>query len=409
MDEICKQKFCTGCSACVNVCPRNAIEMQEDEWGYIYPYIHASRCIDCKLCEKTCPVNHPVVLYAPLKAYAAISKDRHDLQTSTSGGVSSVLVDCILKSGGIVYGCIQTNYRQIGHQRITTQEAAFLMKGSKYVHSNIGQAFREVREDLQAGKTVLFTGTPCQIAGLRNYLRKCYEHLYTVDLVCHGVPAQKFLRDNVDYLLREHFPSCNPENIHVSFRGAEVEKSGKKYGISLRDKSKDTGPLWVRSFYEDYFTGGFLAEYLLRENCFECPYARASRTGDLTIADFWGLGKCSIPVDEGVSLVLINTEQGEKLYKEAASRLLKEERTVKEAINGNGRLKHPSTAPLNRSQFLSLYKTKGFIGASKVCLIPFYHQRRRMERKAFVLQQIKKIPLIDPSLKFLRKKLRSHD
>ena len=364
MIDICEKDKCTGCGACMNVCAHNAISLTEQGvCGYIYPEIDQDKCIGCGLCVKTCPVNTPVKLNAPLKAFAAISKDHHDLMTSASGGASSVLVNSVLNKNGIVYGCVQRNYKNISHERIDKIEDAHLLKGSKYVQSYIGYIYRDVKEDLKTGKTVLFTGTPCQIAGLKSYLKKDYDNLILVDLVCHGVPSQKLLEEDVEYLLRD-YPNADKEKIRVEFRRKKrspgvfepdwgtfisygVFNGGGAKAFAHKKKKQD--------FLIDNYITAFMAGTIFRENCYTCSYAQNQRGSDITIADFWGLKKCAVPTTEGVSLLLPNTQKGLMAINEFKENFIICERPVDEAINGNGQLLHPSLRPKERDVFLSTY------------------------------------------------------
>ena len=364
MIDICEKDKCTGCGACMNVCAHNAISLTEQGvCGYIYPEIDQDKCIDCGLCVKTCPVNTPVKLNAPLKAFAAISKDHHDLMTSASGGASSVLVNSVLNKNGIVYGCVQRNYKHISHERIDKIKDAHLLKGSKYVQSDIGYIYRDVKEDLKTGKTVLFTGTPCQIAGLKSYLKKDYDNLILVDLVCHGVPSQKLLEEDVEYLLRD-YPNADKEKIRVEIRRKKrspgvfepdwgtfisygVFNGGGAKAFAHKKKKQD--------FLIDNFITAFMAGTIFRENCYTCSYAQNQRGSDITIADFWGLKKCAVPTTEGVSLLLPNTQKGLMAINEFKENFIICERPVDEAINGNGQLLHPSLRPKERDVFLSTY------------------------------------------------------
>lgn len=218
MTVICEKTRCTGCATCMNICNHRAISMEESgPLGHIYPIINSEKCVDCGLCAKKCPVNVPLKLNEPLKAFSAISKDHDDLMSSASGGASSVLSQVILRRGGIVYGCVQNNYRDIAHRRISNYSDLSKLKGSKYVQSNIGFIYRDVKKDLANGKEVLFTGTPCQIAGLKAFLGRDYEHLYLVNLVCHGVPSQKLLREDVESLLKD-YPHADRNRVCVEFR-----------------------------------------------------------------------------------------------------------------------------------------------------------------------------------------------
>ena len=364
MINICEKEKCTGCAACMNVCAHNAISMAEQGvCGYIYPTIDQDKCIGCGLCVKICPVNTPVKFNAPLKAFAAISKDHDDLMTSASGGASSVLVNSILNKNGVVYGCVQRNYKHISHERINKIEDAHLLKGSKYVQSYIGYIYRDVKEDLKTGKTVLFTGTPCQIAGLKSYLKKDYDNLILVDLVCHGVPSQKLLEEDVEYLLRD-YPNADKEKIRVEFRRKKrspgvfepdwgtfisygVFNGGGAKTFAHKKKKQD--------FLIDNYITAFMAGTIFRENCYTCSYAQNQRGSDITIADFWGLKKCAVPTTEGVSLLLPNTQKGLMAINEFKENFIICERPVDEAINGNGQLLHPSLRPKERDVFLSTY------------------------------------------------------
>lgn len=365
MINICEKDKCTGCAACMNICAHNAISMTEQGiCGYIYPEIDQDKCIDCGLCVKTCPANTPVKFNAPLKAFAAISKDHNDLMTSASGGASSVLVNSVLNKNGIVYGCVQRNYKHISHERIDKIEDAHLLKGSKYVQSYIGYIYRNVKEDLKTGKTVLFTGTPCQIAGLKSYLKKDYDNLILVDLVCHGVPSQKLLAEDVENLLRD-YPYADKEKISVEFRrkknspGMFERDWGKyiSYGVFLVMGRKDTSPYKKKrqTFLRDNYITAFMAETILRDNCYKCPYAQSQRCGDITIADFWGIKHAPFQTSQGISLLLPSTPKGVQIIQDNKNLFDICERPVEEAIHGNGRLNRPSVRPKERDIFLNTY------------------------------------------------------
>ena len=358
MEKICNIDLCTGCSACMNVCLKDAIEMKETgACGYLYPFINQDKCIDCGLCVKTCPVNKPVTLNAPLKAFAAISKEKDDLMSSSSGAASSVMANHILANGGCVYGCVQERYCDISHRRIDNAEEIHKIKGSKYVQSNIGYTFKMVKKDLNEGKKVLFTGTPCQIAGLRNYLRKNYDNLYLVDLVCHGVSSQSLLRKDVESTLAKH--NIHEKDIKVLFRKKNGGKAklGMEYGLFLYDKTGKEIILPNKdvAFLNNNYITAFISGITLRENCFSCPYAQSKRNSDITIADFWGIKKTAIATNNGVSLLLANSTKGLALIEEISERFQIEEHPVEEAIAGNGRLISASKRPKEREGFVHEY------------------------------------------------------
>lgn len=379
----------------MNACIKDAIAIAETgACGYTYPVIDQDKCVDCGLCAKICPANNPVALNAPLKAFAAISKDLDDLMSSNSGAASSVMVNHILANEGIAYGCVQENYCDIAHRRIDRQSDAYKIKGSKYVQSNIGFIYREVKRDLNNGRTVLFTGTPCQIAGLRNYLRKDYANLYLIDLVCHGVPPQKLLQDNVKKTLKEN--NITEDRAKVVFR--KTIKGKSTYCLHLHNKENKEIPLpekYTSLLENDYITG-FLSEIILRENCFSCPYAQSKRNSDITIADFWGLPQCSIPQDKGISLMLANTEKGLQLINAISHMVHIEERPISEAIKGNGRLQRPGIMPKNKQSFEELY-AKDPEKAYRKYLYYFKKKKKLNQRQA----QIKRLINKNKTIKFI--------
>lgn len=361
MTEICDLNSCTGCAACAGVCAHKAISMVEvPPHGYLHPKINNDLCVDCGLCSKTCPVNNPPVFNSPLTAFAAISKDRDDLMSSSSGAASSVLATHIINKGGVVYGSVEEDYAHIAHQRIDSLTDLPKIKGSKYVHSYTTDIFPKVKTDLQQGLEVLFLGTPCQIAGLRKYLRKSYDNLTLVDLCCHGVPSQKFLRDDVEHLCDVTFRNKGDMSkpwdrwgLYVTFRNkGEMSKPWDRYGVYLSEKENK---MISSPFLKDNYITAFMSGLLFRENCYTCPYARAERVSDITIADFWGYQGKEIKVDNGISLLMPSTPKGVRLIEVCKPAFYCEERLAAEAIKGNGQFNHPSSRPKERDAFLRMY------------------------------------------------------
>ena len=361
MTEICDLNSCTGCAACAGVCAHKAISMVEvPPHGYLHPKINNDLCVDCGLCSKTCPVNNPPVFNSPQTAFAAISKDRDDLMSSSSGAASSVLATHIINKGGVVYGSVEEDYAHIAHQRIDSLTDLPKIKGSKYVHSYTTDIFPKVKTDLQQGLEVLFLGTPCQIAGLRKYLRKSYDNLTLVDLCCHGVPSQKFLRDDVEHLCDVTFRNKGDMSkpwdrwgLYVTFRNkGDMSKPWDRYGVYLSEKENK---MISSPFLKDNYITAFMSGLLFRENCYTCPYARAERVSDITIADFWGYQGKEIKVDNGISLLMPSTPKGVRLIEVCKPAFYCEERLAAEAIKGNGQFNHPSSRPKERDAFLRMY------------------------------------------------------
>lgn len=378
MKQICDKDLCTGCSACMNICPHSAISMVEYSGaGYIYPFIQSDKCVDCHLCVDVCPVVHPLIFSEPKAAIAVIAKDFRDLTTSTSGGASAVLAKYILLQGGVVYGCVQRNYMDISHRRIHRMEDLNSLKGSKYVQSHIGLCYKQVKQDLKQGIPVLFTGTPCQIAGLRNYLRKEYSNLYLVDLVCHGVPSQKMLREDINHLFRKF--GTPPTNLLVSFR--RKRKNNLRYGTFIEHPQISELSPKEQKFPNDNYITAFMSGIIFRKNCFSCPYARPYRISDITLADFWGYQGKQLDVSQGVSLMLPSTDKGVRLTNSIKQYIHWEERPVSEAVQGNGQLMAPSIEPVEREVFHSMYVTNPQ-EAYFVCLKAY----RKEWRKKLLLQ-----------------------
>lgn len=407
MEQICPKDLCTACAACVNVCPKDAIQMAEDgPLGYFYPQIDAARCIECKLCERTCPVNHPVTLHRPTAAFAAISKDMDDLMSSTSGAASSLLAQETLRQEGVVYGCGQNTYRDICHIRIDCIEKLRRIKGSKYAQSRIGTIYRSVKADLESGKKVMFSGVPCQIAGLRNYLRKDYENLLLVDLVCHGVPSQKLLRDNIEGMLSDH--NITDKKLEVSFRRKGCRTSKLRYGIYLASEV-DAVPIALGRDGErprNNYIMAFLAGITFRENCFSCPYARHERDSDITIADFWGLQPCSVSPERGVSLLLINSPKGRDMIQAIRPKAIMEERPLNEAFRGNGQLNSPAHRPLERDILLKKYSDNPQLAYNE----SLKNYRKQLSRQLLyinIVDSIRRVPILGPIIHRSWKKIKN--
>ena len=377
MEQVCEQNLCTGCSACMNICPHSAITMQESAGaGYIYPVIDKDKCVNCHHCVKVCPVNYPPKFSEPKSAFAVATKDSTELMSCASGGASTLLAKSIILRGGVVYGCVQRNYLDIAHRRIVTIDELSQMKGSKYVQSSIGNCYQQVKEDLKQGLQVLFTGTPCQIAGLRNFLRKDYANLYLIDLVCHGVPSQKLLRDDISHLYSG--VGTPPADLIVSFR--HKKGRGITFGTFFENYSL---PNMKHKFPVNNYITAFMSGITFRKNCFSCPYARPSRISDVTLADFWGYKGKALNAVNGISLAMPSTDKGIYLVDLIKEYAEWEERPVQEAILGNGQLQAPSKEPSVRDKFHMMYVTNPQ-EAYTVCLKEY----RREWKKRLLLQSV---------------------
>lgn len=341
---ICPTDKCTGCYACVNICPKKCIEMKEDNYGYIYPEINQNLCIHCNLCNKVCPVNHPIQGNQSQNAYASWALDEEQRKLSTSGGLATLVSKFVIENEGIVYGAAYEN-GEFQHIEINDAKELSKIRGSKYVHSYVNYSFRKIKNLLNQNTKVLFIGTPCQVAGLKSFLGKEESNLYTIDIVCHGVPSQK--------LLKEELKDFEPYD-KVLFR----DQNGFNLTVFNKGVVKKSIPSYKSLYYQ-----AFLDSLTYRENCYTCPYANSKRVGDLTLGDFWGLGNLKSEKkdeDKGISLILVNTDKGAKLLYSVEPEVFLEERSLNEAIQGNSQLRHPSKLHKNRDVFLNQYVKVGF-------------------------------------------------
>lgn len=356
MDLICSHDYCTGCQACRLVCPKHCISMSEDDKGNIYPIVDQSLCIDCKKCQKACPsLKPPTFSIKPIKVYAGWAKDKKARKYSTSGAISYVLSKYFLQSGNVFCGAIWTEEGAI-HKVSTSIDEVKLFQGSKYSHSDVKNCYEEVRQYLLLGKKVLFTGTPCQVAALRKYLKKDYEGLYTVDLVCHGVPSKRVLRDRIKAIEKEQ----GKHVVEMRFRDKQPDQFHTCCKYTFND-----GTFVLHEYRKDFFFRSFVDNYILRENCFNCQYSRLERVSDITIADFWGFSARSMKFykfELGVSIIIVNTNHGQELLNLVKDEIIIEERSVKECDNQN--LHAAQLKPKNYDEYWVDYNS----GIDKECI-----------------------------------------
>ena len=309
MIDIKNPEDCCGCTACVSICNHNAITMLPDALGFLYPHVDLDKCVDCGLCNKVCSFNNDYdksLNFPNPYAYAARHNNMSEVETSRSGAAFIALSDYILDNGGVIYGAGYGEHFRVVHKRAITKESRNEFKGSKYVQSDLSGVFLLVKDDLKKGRTVLFTGTPCQTSGLRSYIGKKYsDNLFLVDIVCHGVPSPSIWNDYLAYMEKKY----RHKVVKVNFR----DKS-----ILGWDSHKETITFDNNTHITCYnYTHLFHQEIMLRKSCGKCYYANLKRPSDITIADFWGWEKTDqfINIDnKGVSLVLCNTMKGKTLF-----------------------------------------------------------------------------------------------
>ena len=350
MQEICPKIDCTGCQTCRLICPKSAIRMEEDEKGHIYPKVNQQDCINCGLCVMYCPEVNGVSLNPPVKVIAGWIADPKQRKYSTSGGISYALSEFIVRTGGYFCGVVWDKQTYASKHYLTNDiNQLGIFQGSRYSHSDVNEVFKEIKTLLLDGKTILFSGTPCQVAGLKSFLRKKHDNLYTVDLICHGVPSKRILRDRVTTIERE----SGKKVVNLKSR----EKTPNQYFTSTRYFHDDGTSTYV-SVYEDAFFRCFVENYCLRPNCYRCKYSQKQRVADLTIGDYWGYVPYSLKFRsyrKGTSVILINSSRGESLFDAIKPGLVYEERDFGNAASCNRNLIGPQEKPEGYDEFWQSY------------------------------------------------------
>ena len=324
MIQIIDKAKCCGCNACVQRCPKQCITMYEDEEGFLYPEVDVKDCIDCGLCEKVCPVLNQCESRLPLQVFAAKNKNEDQRLRSSSGGIFILLAEYIIKQGGVVFGARFDKNWEVEHAYAEAFENLESLMRSKYVQSRIGNTYKEAEQFLKQGRKVLFVGTPCQIVGLKKFLRKDYENLLAVDFICHGVPSPGIWRNYLKEIQTERsggteekavlFSSQKSESLitGINFREKQLGGYGwKKIGFVVHTRSLSAGDknsvLLSSDFGANTFMGGFMANLYLRPSCYQCPAKAGKSFSDLTIGDFWGIDKLKSDFDDdkGVGAILV--------------------------------------------------------------------------------------------------------
>ncbi len=375
MIVITDKKDCCGCSACAQACPKQCIKLSADNEGFLYPVVDTALCIDCGLCEKVCPVINQSESSLPLATYAAKNTDESIRSESSSGGIFTLLAEQIISEGGVVFGAKFDADWHVVHAYTETIEGLAAFRGSKYVQSTIGTCYQQAERFLAEGRKVLFTGTPCQIAGLKKYLRKEYAQLLTIEVVCHGVPSPMVWNDYLEYR-RTRAASCEgvppstlPTITDISFRDKSNgwRKFSVRFGFAATEQTETTCE--ITPFSEDPFMKGFLRNLYLRPSCYHCA-ARSGKSGaDLSIADYWGVHKIHPKFydDRGIGLILVNTDRGAESFNGISSRLNSCKSTLNQALKYNPVIIRSVKEPKQRAEFWQHYNHTDFDLISRLC------------------------------------------
>lgn len=348
MINIKNKQDCCGCSACSQRCPKHCISMQMDNEVFLYPHVDSSKCIDCHLCEKVCPCLNQEESQQPLSCYAAKNKDEEIRKQSSSGGIFTALAEKVLVNKGVVFGACFDNNWQVIHTYIEKKQDIAIFRGSKYVQSQIGETFKQAESFLKEGQIVLFSGTPCQISGLNHYLRKQYDNLLTVEVVCHGVPSPKIWREYLRTLNIVKIGSISHKDKSTGWRG---------YSFTVKNTAEKV--VFTERAYDNKYMMAFNRNLTLRPSCFSCPAKAGKSKADITLADFWGIENIIPKMDDnkGTSFICGNTQKGKIYIKELNIQLKQVD--YQKTIQYNSCILKSTIEPTDRLRFWGEYKKRG--------------------------------------------------
>lgn len=367
MIEIISKDKCSGCHACFNICPKNCIQMIPDEEGFLYPHVDKGQCIKCGLCENICPIIHKLQTNDSVttNAIAAINLNEDIRLRSSSGGIFTLIAEEVLNQGGVVFGAAFTeDFKAVHHIRVNNSGNLKKLRGSKYVQSNINDTYKQAKNFLDTGFKVLFTGTPCQIAGLYSYLQKDYKNLYTQDIICHGVPSPMLWEKYVEE--RETKSASKTQQIFFRY---------KKYGwkiFSVLFKFSNNKS-YVKTLREDSFMRLFLSNTCLRPSCYNCSFKSIHRPADITLADFWGIQNVlpEMDDDKGTSMILIHSEKGKQLISNINNYIKSKDISIDIVEKYNPSVIKSVDYNKNREEFFSKLESKRINSLAKeYCKVP---------------------------------------
>lgn len=352
MIDINIKKNCTGCHSCYNICPTKSIEMKYDKEGFLYPNVNKSKCTNCDLCNKVCPlINKNKEIYNHPIAYSCINQDEKIRINSSSGGIFTVIATYVLENKGVVFGVKFDEDFNVVHDYIESIEDLYKFRGSKYTQSKIGTTYSEAKQFLNQGRIVLFTGTPCQIDGLKRFLGKEYNNLICQDIICHGVPSN-YIWDYYKNIRRKNRLISN-----INFRDKQF--GWQKYSVRFDYKDGSFDLIMQR---DDYFMKCFLSDLCLRPSCYSCNYKSIHRKSDITLADFWGVEKVEPEMfdDKGTSIIFINSSKGKQIFEEINSKIYYKKVNIDDVIKYNPYAVRGAKYPKGRDIFLKKYHKNNF-------------------------------------------------
>ena len=379
-------KMCTACSACINICPKKCITMITDANGFLYPVIDTGSCVECHKCEKVCPIVNDVKVSLSSSAMALKSKINTERENSSSGGAFPLLADHILKEGGAVYGAAYASEFSVHHICIENKKELSLLQGAKYVQSEVGISFSNVKKQLNIGQKVLFSGTPCQCMGLQCYLDKKYDNLILVDTICHGVPSPKVWQTYIDYRSTNENDGKRPIRINMRSKSS----GWSRYSYSTEFDYGNGNISRIRNG-QDVFMQAFIGNICLRDSCSECKAKGVNRCTDLTLGDYWGIWNQHPEFDDnkGTSVVFIHSEKGQSLINQIQDKIEYFDVKLNDAYQENRSFIYSSYPHEKREEFLANVNKDNF-----ALLVQKYFSQREDKRNSLlkkILMNIKRI------------------
>lgn len=341
---------CYGCTACEQICPKKAIKLIENSEGFNYPSLNNKLCVNCGLCEKVCPYTKKLVDNEINNVCGLQNLNQDDLMKSSSGGVFIAMAKFVLSKGGFVAGCILDDNFVVKHILTNDLNLVEKMQGSKYVQSYIGNVYTNIKELLDDGKFILFSGTPCQVAGLKFFLMKEYNNLLTIDLICHGVPSQ--------YLLNEYINDMSLDKKIKTLKFRDKKNNGWCASGSIYYKRA----IKKTTVNNDSFYNLYLGNAISRMSCYSCKYSTTNRVGDITIGNFWNINDefSNIDTKNGFSEIKINSNKGMDLFNSIKNNFFIVDTTLKIIVNGNGNLVKPCEKPDIRDEIYNEINKYGY-------------------------------------------------
>lgn len=355
MTKLCDKNNCIGCGACANVCPKNCIALSADDEGFMYPTVNISLCVDCGLCNAACPVIgfKPVGVFETPVVVASYNRELDIVNKSSSGGVFTALATFIISQGGVVYGAAYNKDFCVEHIRVDRFKDVYLFQGSKYLQSNMGTAYIKAKADLKAGLKVLFSGTPCQIAALKQYLGKPYKDLICVDIICHSVPSPKVWEEYLAQIERNH----KAKVVSVNFR--DKRDSWRRYCLCI---ALSNGEEVLRTMDSNLYMKAFIEGLSTRESCYSCKFKGQNRGSDITIGDFWGCESVcpEFAYTKGTSLVLLQSEKGRSVFSAISDKLRVASVETEAALSKNPAYYQPAKPHARRAEFFERFNSEDF-------------------------------------------------